>query len=181
MYFFWRYNYQLPNKNSMVSPNLKTTSTSAVTPWESFTKLQKDEKLKTLTSLQIKVTQQDGTEAPFANEYYNNKEKGIYVDVVSGEPLFLSKDKYDSGTGWPSFVKPVDSSHITLHEDSSILSSRTEVKSTLSGSHLGHVFNDGPTDRGGKRYCMNSASLFFVPLNKMEEQGYGEFIPLLNK
>lgn len=144
--------------------------------WKNFTEMEKAEKLKTLTPLQFNVTQKEGTERNFANEYYSNKEKGIYVDIVSGEPLFLSTDKYDSGTGWPSFVKPIDYSHITLHEDDGLLTSRIEVKSALAGSHLGHVFDDGPSDRGGKRYCMNSASLRFIPVADMEKEGYGEFI-----
>ena len=107
--------------------------------------------------------------------YNENKEKGIYVDIVSGEPLFLSNDKYDSGTGWPSFVKPVDEDAVILHLENGIFSSRTEVKSKIANSHLGHVFPDGPSDRGGKRYCMNSASLRFVPLVKMESEGYGDY------
>lgn len=155
--------------------NIQNTMTNTHT-WEHFTNEEKAEKLKTLSALQFNVTQRKGTELAFTNEYYNNKEKGIYVDVVSGEPLFLSSDKYDSGTGWPSFVKPIDSSHITTEVDNGLLASRTEVKSSISGSHLGHVFEDGPEDRGGMRYCMNSASLRFINVADMEKEGYGEFI-----
>ena len=117
----------------------------------------------------------------FYNEYHDSKEVGIYVDIVSGEPLFYSKDKYDSGTGWPSFVSPIDDSYITLHIDKGIFSTRTEVRSKIADSHLGHVFPDGPVDRGGKRYCMNSAALRFIPKEKMEAEGYGEFINNLIK
>ena len=131
--------------------------------------------MKKLKPLQYNVTQKDGTERPFDNEYDTNKAVGIYVDIVSGEPLFLSKDKYDSGTGWPSFVRPIDESYVTLHQDSLLFSARTEVRSKIADSHLGHVFDDGPADRGGKRYCMNSASLRFVAVEDMEKEGYGAF------
>ena len=108
------------------------------------------------------MSQDDGTESPFTNEYTDNHADGIYVDIVSGEPLFSSKDKYDSGTGWPSFVKPIAPSSVATKEDKGFFSSRTEVRSKIADSHLGHVFTDGPVDRGGQRYCMNSASLKFV-------------------
>jgi len=117
-----------------------------------------------------------GTERSFQNEYDTNKEKGIYVDIVSGEPLFLSSDKYDSGTGWPSFVKPIREDVVTLKVEDGIFSSRTEVRSVIADSHLGHVFDDGPSDRGGKRYCMNSAALRFIPLAQIESEGYGEYV-----
>jgi methionine-R-sulfoxide reductase len=143
--------------------------------------MQKEEQLKKLSPTQYNVTQEAGTEAPFQNEYYDNKEKGIYVDVVSGEPLYLSSDKYDSGTGWPSFTKPVKEDAVTLHEDTALFSSRTEVRSAVADSHLGHVFNDGPKDKGGKRYCMNSAAMRFVPFADMEAEGYGEFKSLLQE
>jgi peptide methionine sulfoxide reductase msrA/msrB len=148
-------------------------------PHMSMTQEQKAMKLKTLTPLQYKVTQEEGTERPFDNEYHDTKKAGIYVDIVSGEPLFLSVDKYDSGTGWPSFVKPISQDFITLHEDKKLFTTRTEVRSKVADSHLGHVFTDGPQDRGGMRYCMNSAALLFIPLEIMEEKGYGEYIPLL--
>jgi methionine-R-sulfoxide reductase len=139
----------------------------------------KQEKLKSLSALSFNVTQKEGTETAFQNEYESNKEKGIYVDVVSGEPLFLSQDKYDSGSGWPSFVKPINDSCVTEHLDDKIFSPRTEVKSKAAGSHLGHVFDDGPEERGGKRYCMNSAALRFIPVSEMEKEGYGDIIPLV--
>jgi len=155
------------------------TKSKVLRPWQTFTKPSAEQLQKILTPEQYNVTQKEGTERPFSNAYDTNKEKGIYVDIVSGEPLFLSIDKYDSGTGWPSFVKAVDSSVVTLKEDRSIFSSRTEVRSTIADSHLGHVFDDGPTDRGGKRYCMNSAAMRFVPLADMEKEGYGEFLTKL--
>lgn len=148
-------------------------------PWQSFTKPSDEELRKKLTKEQYDVTQEEATERPFANEYETNKEKGIYVDVVSGEPLFLSVDKYDSGSGWPSFVKPINKDAVVLKEDTKLFTSRTEVKSAIANSHLGHVFPDGPQDRGGMRYCMNSASMRFIPLADMEKEGYGEYISQL--
>lgn len=129
-----------------------------------------------LTPEQFRVTQQDGTEAPFRNEFWDHKEPGIYVDVVSGEPLFLSSDKFDSHSGWPSFVRPVEDENIVEHTDSSLGMTRTEVRSRHGDSHLGHVFPDGPRDQTGMRYCINSASLRFVPLSDMEAEGYGAYI-----
>ena len=149
---------------------------STTMKWKSFTKEMKDESLKKLTPLQYKVTQEEGTERSFSNEYDKNYERGIYVDIVSGEPLFLSNDKFDSRTGWPSFTRPIDMSAVILKEEKGIFSNRTEVRSAIADSHLGHVFPDGPEDRGGMRYCMNSASMRFVPFAKMEEEGYGEFV-----
>lgn len=134
--------------------------------------------LKKLNEMQYHVTQTDGTEPPFQNEYWNNHEEGIYVDVVSGEPLFSSHDKYDSGTGWPSFVKPIDENALTVKTDLKLGVPRTEVRSRMADSHLGHVFDDGPKDCGGKRYCMNSASMRFVPKSKLEEEGYGKYLNL---
>ena len=141
--------------------------------------MQSDKKdLSKLTPIQEYVTQHDGTEPAFKNEYWDNKEEGIYVDVVSGEPLFSSIDTYDSGSGWPSFTKPLAQSSITEHEDNKLLMSRTEVRSSRADSHLGHVFTDGPRDKGGLRYCINSASLRFVAKDKLEEEGYGEYLQL---
>lgn len=128
---------------------------------------------KTLTDIQYKVTQENQTEYAFSNEYWDSKEKGLYVDVVSGEPLFTSTDKFDSGCGWPSFSKPISKNVVTYLEDNSYNMKRTEVRSRSADSHLGHVFEDGPKELGGLRYCINSASIRFVPLEKMEAEGYG--------
>ena len=135
---------------------------------------------KSLTPLQYKVTMEKGTEKAFENEYWNNKKEGIYVDIIDGTPLFSSKDKYDSGTGWPSFSKPIDTKNIEQHMDKSFFTERTEVKSSKSGSHLGHVFPDGPLPTK-QRYCLNSASLRFVPIEEMEKEGYKEYLKLFNK
>lgn len=129
-----------------------------------------------LTDIQYDVTQKEGTEKPFQNEYNENHEAGIYVDIVSGEPLYSSSDKYDSGTGWPSFVKPIDPQFIVEKEDKGFFSTRTEVRSKYGDDHLGHVFPDGPSDRGGMRYCMNSAALRFIPQEAMEREGYGAYL-----
>ncbi|MCA9013385.1 MAG: peptide-methionine (R)-S-oxide reductase MsrB [Planctomycetaceae bacterium] len=146
-------------------------------PWENLSK-PADAKLRhILNATQYNVTQRQGTEPAFRNRYWKNHAAGIYVDIVSGEPLFSSDDKYDSGTGWPSFVKPIDEQFIEYREDSGFFTSRTEVRSKLADSHLGHVFNDGPATRGGKRYCMNSAALRFIPRARMEAEGYGKYLP----
>jgi peptide-methionine (R)-S-oxide reductase len=133
------------------------------------------EAISRLDSNQYRVTQENGTEPPGTGEYLNNKETGIYVDVVSGEPLFASSDKFDSACGWPSFTKPIQAAHVNELQDGSHGMARTEVRSTHGDSHLGHVFPDGPADRGGLRYCINSASLRFIPKDEMEAEGYGEY------
>jgi peptide-methionine (R)-S-oxide reductase len=133
-------------------------------------------KISQLTPEQYRVTQQSGTERPGTGEYLHNKEPGIYVDIVSGEPLFASSDKYESGCGWPSFTKPIEPANVSELRDMSHGMIRTEVRSTHGDSHLGHVFEDGPSDRGGLRYCINSASLRFIPRAEMEAQGYGAYL-----
>ena len=134
-----------------------------------------------LTPEQFEVTQACGTEPPFRNAYWNNHEPGLYVDVVSGEPLFTSLDKFDSGTGWPSFTKPVVTENVVEKSDRSLFMTRTEVRSKHADSHLGHVFPDGPKAAGGLRYCMNSASMRFVPVAQLNAEGYGEFASLFTK
>jgi peptide-methionine (R)-S-oxide reductase len=133
------------------------------------------EALSRLTPNQYRVTQEDATEPAFRNEYWNNHEPGIYVDVVSGQPLFSSTDKYDSHSGWPSFTKPIDPDAVTTKTDRKLWMSRTEVRSAGADSHLGHVFDDGPADAGGLRYCMNSAAMRFIPISDLEAEGYGAY------
>jgi methionine-R-sulfoxide reductase len=147
---------------------------------QAFKKPSDAELKKRLTPLQYQVTQKDGTERPFDNEYNNNKKPGIYVDIVSGEPLFSSLDKYDSGTGWPSFKRPISGSSVVTKLDRGIFGTRTEVRSRLADSHLGHVFDDGPPPTG-LRYCMNSAAMRFVPVERLQQEGYGQFLPLFAK
>ena len=140
---------------------------------------QKDpQAISELTPEQYRVTQKKGTEPPFRNEYWDNSEPGIYVDVVSGEPLFASVDKFNSGTGWPSFTKPIDTGNVVEKRDFSHLMMRTEVRSTHGDSHLGHVFGDGPRDAGGLRYCINSAALRFIHRDDLEDEGYRQYSSL---
>ena len=134
------------------------------------------ERKQRLSAMQYRVTQEAATEMAFVNEYWNNHAPGIYVDVVSGKPLFSSLDKFDSGCGWPSFTAPLNSTDVVEHTDNSYGMSRTEVRSTVADSHLGHVFDDGPRDKGGLRYCINSASLKFIPLEEMQKAGYGQYL-----
>ncbi|WP_422485556.1 peptide-methionine (R)-S-oxide reductase MsrB [Gudongella sp. DL1XJH-153] len=143
-----------------------------------YNKPSKEELKEKLSEISYKVTQNNATERPYTSEYDKFSEEGIYVDVVSGEPLFSSKDKYDAGCGWPSFTKPLEKDHIEEKKDRSLLMTRTEVRSSHGDSHLGHVFNDGPKDKGGLRYCINGASLRFIPKDKLQEEGYGEYLEI---
>lgn len=146
-----------------------------------FYRKNDDELKKTLTRLQYDVTQRNATEPPFQNEYFNNTKSGIYVDITSGEPLFLSTDKFDSGCGWPSFTKPIDIKKVKNKTDFTHGMKRTEVRALMSDSHLGHVFTDEPVSKGGLRYCINSASIRFVPKEDMEKEGYEDFISLISE
>lgn len=147
---------------------------SAVAAKEVEKKYQKD--LKNLSTFQKYITQQNGTEPAFSNEYWNNHRDGIYVDAASGQPLFSSKDKYDSGTGWPSFTRPISKNSVTKKTDNSHGMKRVEVRSKDADSHLGHIFDDGPKEQGGMRYCINSAALKFIAKEDLEKEGYGEYM-----
>jgi len=146
-----------------------------------YDKKSKDELKMKLSALQFEVTQNNATEPPFRNEYHDESREGIYVDITTGEPLFLSSEKFESGCGWPSFAKPIDTSVIRQITDTSHGMVRTEVRSKLGDAHLGHVFPDGPTDMGGLRYCINSASLRFIPKERMEQEGYVDYLAILEK
>ncbi|KFA59199.1 peptide-methionine (R)-S-oxide reductase [Gilliamella sp. Choc4-2] len=144
-------------------------------------KLMKEKVLSTLTPMQYHVTQHNGTEPPFDNEFNDNYQEGLYVDIVSGEPLFTSLDKFDSGCGWPSFAKPIGKHSIVEKKDNSYGMHRIEVRSVTSDSHLGHVFHDGPKTLGGLRYCINSAALRFIPKDDLKAEGYGQYLKLFKK
>ena len=143
-----------------------------------MTKYKKDDLRKKLTDIQYEVTQESGTEMPFSSEYDDFYEDGIYVDIVSGEPLFSSRDKYNAGCGWPSFTKPIDGTELTEKDDFKLMRKRIEVRSKEADSHLGHVFPDGPREATGLRYCINGASLRFIPKDKLKEEGYGEYLKI---
>lgn len=156
------------------------TQPTGTQPVRKHTKPSDAELRRRLTRLQYRVTQQDDTEPPFDNAYWDNHKAGIYVDIVGGEPLFSSLDKFESRTGWPSFTRPLVPENIVTRVDYKLLAPRTEVRSKRADSHLGHVFRDGPKP-GGLRYCMNSASLRFVPVEELEKEGYGRFLPLFKR
>lgn len=151
---------------------------AAEAEYKPYVKKDREQLKRTLTPIQYDVTQNSATEPPFKNEYHDNKEKGIYVDITTNEPLFISTDKFTSGCGWPSFTKPIDKKSVNEKTDISHGMTRTEVKSSIGDSHLGHVFNDGPKDKGGLRYCINSASLRFIPIEDMEKEGYKNLLEL---
>ena len=179
------YHQEYLEKNPNGYCHIDFSSLPKTTPMQAeattFHKPSQAEIQQSLTDLQYQVTQQNATEQPFSHPYWNSTARGIYVDIVSGEPLFVSDDKFDSGCGWPSFSRPIDEKSIIEKRDTSHFRLRTEVRSKLGDSHLGHVFDDGPKESGGLRYCINGASLRFIPLEEMEAKGYGRYLPLLEQ
>jgi peptide methionine sulfoxide reductase msrA/msrB len=166
---------QSSRRPSGTNPANTSTMTAPELPMKNYVKPSKDELKKKLTAEQFKVTCEADTEPPFRNAYWNNHEAGIYVDITTGEPLFSSTDKFDSGSGWPSFTKPIQKQVVVEHKDSAFGMVRVEVRSKGGDAHLGHVFDDGPSDKGGLRYCINSASLRFIPVAKLDDEGYSEY------
>jgi methionine-R-sulfoxide reductase len=177
--FYW--NYPGTKSSSLNAMNMLAFDSNKIRPTKAqYVKPSPDEIKKRLTPLQYKVTQRDGTERPFSNEFWDEKRNGIYVDIVSGEPLFSSKDKFKSGTGWPSFTRPIKGAGIVEKTEKKLFMTRVEVRSKIANSHLGHVFNDGPAPTG-KRYCVNSASLRFIPSSQLNIKGYGKFESMFTK
>ena len=175
---YWGANGKTPTLPWRTQSNTNSNNNQSYM-WSDYQKPSQEVLKEQLSPIEYKVTQEDGTERAGTSPLDKIYEDGIYVDILSGEPLYSSKDKFDSGTGWPSFVKPITPDALTLHEDRKLFSVRTETRSAIADNHLGHVFNDGPKDRGGLRYCMNGAALEFVPKAEMEERGYGDFIQYL--
>lgn len=175
------YLYKNPDGYCHVNPTLFKEARTIGVSSKADSINSREELRRRLTPLQWEVTQNGATERPFTNEYDHEFRPGIYVDITDGEPLFVSSEKYDSGCGWPAFSRPIDNSLISEHLDTSYGRIRTEVRSSKSGAHLGHVFPDGPEERGGLRYCINSASLRFIPVEDMEKEGYGNLIPLVEE